>query len=197
MRLRRILLVTFAAALCGCSGSIVNMRELPEAEGSKLAPRPGEAMVVFMRPSGTGWGVQSSVYEVVDGKPVLVGIVAAKAKVAYAVPPGNRMFMVISESGDFMAADLRENRTYYAQITPRMGFWRSRFSLEPVPKEAVDSESTRDSLAGCRWVAKNADSDRWFNENLPSITEKLEGNLKKWQEKAEADKPRLLPDDGK
>ena len=62
-------------------------------------------MIVFLRPSTLGFAVQSSVFNATEDTPDLVGIVAAKAKVAYQLDPGDYLFMVIGESADFMTAN--------------------------------------------------------------------------------------------
>ena len=77
------------------------------------------------------FAIQSTVFDVTDDAPRMVGIVSAKTKIAYEVAPGEHHFMVVSEAADFMRADLAAGKTYYALVTPRMGVWRARFSLLP------------------------------------------------------------------
>jgi len=186
--------VTVALAT-GCAGAVKNMRE--SAPDYAPSPGPGKAMVVFLRPSGMAFGVQSSVFEMKDKKPVLAGIVAAKKKVAYQVEPGKRLFMVVSEAGDFLSADLAAGRTYYALVTPRMGAWRARFSLRAVDKAQLATTDFASELADCRWVEVGPDSQAWASENMASIESKYSEYYPKWLEKAEGDRPRLLPEDGK
>ncbi len=112
--------------LAGCAGSSSYMSDVPP-ERANYTTQPDQALVVFMRPSGFGFAIQSSVFDIVDENPVFVGIVSAKAKVAYYVNPGERRFMVISESADFMDATLEAGKVYYALVTPRMGVWKARF----------------------------------------------------------------------
>lgn len=184
-----------ALALGGCAGSIKNMREA--APDYAPTPAAGKAMVVFLRPSGMGFAIQSSVFEIKDNAPHLAGIVAAKAKVAYQVEPGKRLFMVVGESGDFMSADLVAGKTYYARVTPRMGFMKARFSLEAVGRTALSGAEFGEELSGCRWVEKGAESEAWAKENMESIRSKHSEYYPKWMEKAEADRPHLRPDDAK
>jgi len=95
--------------LSGCAGSVKNMSTMSEAEA--LSPiEEGKAKIVFMRPSSLGFAIQSSVFEIKADKPALVGIVAAKKKVAYQVEPGEHLFMVAGESADFMSAELEANK---------------------------------------------------------------------------------------
>src|SRR5262245_21804473 len=165
------LLVGFASLLSGCAGPVRNMQEVA-ATAPAIAPEPGKALVVFLRPSGFGLAIQSSVFEIKNESPSLVGILATKTKVAYQVEPGKRLFMVIGENADFMSATLEPNKTYYAQVAPRFGLWKARFGLEPVPRKDLDSPDLKSSLEECRWVQKSAESENWAMGNMPSIQSK-------------------------
>jgi hypothetical protein len=180
-----------AMSAVGCAGAVKNMQ--PVANVNTVAA-PTEAVVVFLRPSGVGYAVQTSVFEVNEGVPSrLVGIVAAKKKVVYRTTPGPHTFMVIGESADFMYADLAPGRTYYALATVRPGFWKARFSLKPVtPAEHGDLTGW---LADSEWVAVNADSERWAAENAADIEKKRSAYLAKWLQKPEADRPFLRATD--
>src|SRR5262249_21101466 len=151
-----------------CAGTIKNMREV--APGTpEPRPAPGKALVIFMRPSGTGFGVQSSVFAIKDQKPELVGIVAAKAKVAWQAEPGQHLLMVVGESGDFMGAELAPGKTYYALVTPRMGVWKARFSLRPVVAQELGSHDLAEWQGDCKWVEKDASSDEWAHSHITEI----------------------------
>ncbi len=189
-----IALVLSMFLLLGCAGSVKNMQAV-SASSVKTVPSKGKSMVIFLRPSSMGFGVQSSVFELRGNTPRLVGIVAAKKKVAYEVNPGKHTFMVVSESGDFMTANLLANKTYYALVTPRMGVWKARFSLKAVHINEVNSAKFNKWLNECDWVVKTQDSLNWANENRTSIQSKYTGNYRKWTQKA--NRPMLLPQDGK
>jgi hypothetical protein len=126
--------VTKAAAvlllllLGACAGTSQYMRDVAP-EKANYTPKPDKALVVFMRPSSLGFAVQSSVFDVTDGSPVFVAIVSALTKVAHYAEPGERRYMVIGESADFMAANLDSGKVYYSLVTPRFGVWKARFSL--------------------------------------------------------------------
>jgi hypothetical protein len=192
---RATFLATVALAATGCAGSIKNMRELP-VDTPWPRPAPGKALVVFMRPSGNGFGIQSSVFSMRRGQPQVIAIVAAKAKVAWQADPGKHLFMVVGESGDFMSADLAAGRTYYALVTPRMGMMKARFSLRPIAKQQLRTAETEEWIADTRWVAPDASTTEWARENSASIQEKYAEYFPRWMEKAPADRPALLPDDG-
>jgi hypothetical protein len=191
------IVVVLASLISGCAGTIKNMREVP-ADRAEFTPEKGNAVIVFMRPSGMGFAIQSSVFEIKDNNPsTLAGIVAAKTKVAYRVEPGKHLFMVVGESADFMTADIQPNKTYYAYVTPRMGVWKARFSLEPKHKADLNTSDFSSALADCKWVEKSPDSDKWMLDNLDSIKSKRADYYPDWLQQPENERPHLLPEDGK
>ena len=194
-RFAAFLFVSLSILISGCAGTVKNMAEVP---ASRVVERPadGKAMVVFMRPSGLGFAIQSSVFEAKDGASILVGIVAAKAKVAYQVDPGKHLFMVVGESADFMNAELLPNKTYYALVTPRMGVWKARFSLRALHQNELNTSEFKGWADGCKWIEKTPESENWAQTNMPSIQSKYTEYFAKWMSKAEAERPMLLPDDG-
>lgn len=190
------ILMALAFLLSGCAGTVKNMRESP-AGTAEVVPDKGKAVVVFMRPSGMGFGVQSSIFEINDGSPSLVGIVAAKTKVAYRLDPGKHLFMAVGESADFMTADLLPDRTYFAFVTPRMGFWKARFSLDPKHRQDLKTSGFNSDLDECKWVEKSPESDSWALENMRDIKSKHAEYYPVWLKKPENERPHLLPEDGK
>jgi len=190
-----LVMTVVVPALSGCAGTVKNM-EVVTPEAVVDTPAPGKAMVIFMRPSSLAFAVQSSVFEVVDEQPELVGIVAAKKKMTYQLDPGSHLFMVVSESADFMSAQLEADKTYYALVTPRPGAWKARFSLRPVSEEEFESGKFRAWLDEGEWVAKSPQSETWARFNLPDIKEKFVKYHAKWMEKAAEDRPRLGPKSG-
>src|SRR3954466_9873239 len=116
----------FFAALCvvlgmtGCAGT----GGMVKAEGP-MPHNPNEATIVFMRSSFMGSAISASVFDVSQGSSKFIGIVQNGTKVAYSVPPGEHVFMVASESADFMKATLLPGKTYYALVTPRVGAWKA------------------------------------------------------------------------
>ncbi len=189
-------LAAFSLLLTGCEGTIQHMREVPAA-APPVVPEPGKALVVFMRPSGLGFAVQSSVFEIKDGYPALAGIVAAKTKVAYRVNPGKYLFMVIGESADFLSAEILPDRTYYVRVEPRMGMWKARFGLEPMRQKDLGSAEFAGELSECKWVEKIAASDAWASGNMVSIQSKRTEYYADWIKRPEAERPHLRPEDGR
>lgn len=189
-------LLALALVLSGCAGTVKNMKSVDATMVSGV-PAEGKSAVVFLRPSGMGFAVQSSVFDVTQSDPSLVGIVAAKKKVIYEVEPGEHLFMVIGESADFMSAELEADKTYYALVTPRMGLWKARFSLKPVHAGELESPQFEKWLQSCEWVAKTPDSEQWLAENITMIENKQRKYFQKWMEKNESERPHLYPQDGR
>jgi hypothetical protein len=189
-------LLLLALLASGCAGTVKNMQQVPP-ERVVSAPAEGKSMIVFMRPSGLGFAIQSSVFEIRNDQPELVGIVAAKKKVAYQLEPGKHLFMVIGESADFMSAELDANKIYYALVTPRMGMWKARFSLKPVHADELDSAQFQEWLEGCEWVENTPASEQWATDNRASIESKHREYYLKWMDKEVAERPALLLQDGR
>jgi len=191
----RIVLVAALALLATGCGTIQHMKEMP-AGSAVPAPKPGKAMVVFMRAGGVGQAVGSSVFEIRNDNPELVGLVANNTKLAYEVDPGRRLFMVVSESADYMSADLAPNRTYYAFVTPRMGAFRARFSLAAVNRGGERSQAAQNCLKNCRLVENTPGSQEWAHANMSDIRSKHTANYPRWNQKPTNEKPHLVREDG-
>lgn len=187
--------IVFVCFLSGCAGKVRNM-QVVSPERAAITPEEGKAVVVFMRPSKSSHMLQSSIFEVKDNDLSIVGIVAARAKVAYSLSPGKHLFMVVGEDADFMSADLLPNKTYYALVTPSAGTGRPHFSLEPVHKDRLNSSEFSKWLDACRLVEKTPGSDSWATGNMPSVKLKQAEYYQKWMSKSEAERPILLPGDG-
>jgi hypothetical protein len=179
--------------LCGCAGPIKNMQVSQEG-AAIMAPQAGKAMIIFMRPSSFGYAIQSSVFEIKDNTPTLVGIVAAKTKIAYRLEPGDHQFMVVGETAEFMNANVAADKTYYTMVVPKMGAWKARFALDPVHRDRVSSEQFQNWLNDCRWVEKTTTSDLWATHNWNSIEAKF--NKYYSRSSKEPEQPRLLTVDG-
>jgi hypothetical protein len=99
------------------------------------------------------------------------------------------MFMVVGESADFLKADLTDTKTYYSIVSPRMGFWKARFSLHPVrntedTKFKYDSKEFVEMQSDSKFVKSGVKAKDWAAKNAKSINKKLSSYLPKWQQKA-------------
>ncbi len=190
-----LVVLVLALGLGGCAGKVKRMDVAPAGKSIE-APQSGKSKVVFMRPSGMGYAVQSSVFEIKNNEPSMVGIVAAKTKVAYELEPGEHLFMVVGESADFMSATLEADKIYYALVTPRMGWWKARFSLKPVHKGEWDSDEFKSWLDDCQLVELSKETEAWAKENRASIQSKYDKYYNAWMKKEASEKPTLSPEDG-
>jgi len=190
---RVIGLVAAVVFFTACAGPLRGMVEIVTPPA--VAPPVGQATIVFLRPSGLGYAIASSVFELRGDDEVFVGHVPAKRKLVHHVDPGPKRFMVVSEAADFMQAELVAGRTYYALVTPRMGVWRARFSLRPITQAELDGEEFRQWLEECVWVQTTDEARDWARRNVGSVREKKIEYLRKWDPRD--DKPTLSAADGR
>lgn len=190
-----MLSILIMLVLSGCSGSVSNMQVANP--GEKITPpKEGSAKIVFLRPSSFGFAIQSSVFEIKNNRPEIVGIIAAKKKMSYELMPGKHTFMVVGESADFMNAELEANKTYYALVTPRMGLWKARFSLAPVSSIEYNTPEFTKSLDECELVVPNLSTKTWAQNNFDSVQSKYTEYYQKWMEKDVNSRPLLSISDG-
>ena len=177
---------------------ITSLGSVPSAAQDVPATEEGKALVVFMRPSMMGFAVKSSVFDITSGSNEVIGILPAKKKIFYQSPPGERVFMIIGESADFMPAHLEAGKTYYATAQVRHGAWKARFSLLPVRAEQRESKKFQKWLKKNKPVDNHAESVEWANKHIPSIEKKRAKYWEKWEAKPEAAKGErtLFAEDG-
>jgi hypothetical protein len=186
--LSAIALIALIALLPGCStpgSSISPLMTRLGPDAHTPVPLYGRAVVVFMRPTEDNSLTQSTVYEVASDGDHFVGVVSASSKVAYMTPAGKSLFMVVGESADFMYAELAEGKTYYVLVDPRVGWWKSRFSLLPVRKAQIGSPEFQ------QWdtvdlLVPGPDCEQWVRDNVNSIVEKRNHYLPDWNRESQA-----------
>lgn len=177
-------LVGVVASLFGCASPRMNLSVPQEKE---ITPKPDKALVYFIRPSKLGFAIHAAVYD--DEQ--FIGMVPYGQKLPYHASPGKHRYMVISESADFLSADLAAGKTYYIEVVPRMGAWRARFSLAPVAKEELQTAKVKAKIAKARLISNNQNAYDWATGNHPSVLAKKEKYLKKWNAKPDSEKPSL------
>ena len=189
-----IIKLSFLVVIMGLFSACSTMsHHMTVVEGkTELQPEPGKALLVFLRPSSYGGAVQATIYNDIT----YIGTVSANTKIAYQATPGEHMFMVIGESGDFMQADLEEGKTYYARVAARMGVWKARFSFIPENGQTADSELNQ-WLANTKLTETNKEGHAWAEQNKPDITKKHDEYLVAWQGKADGKKQILKKSSGK
>lgn len=194
MKIRRILLAGLLAGTAllsaGCGTQSKYMAQVAEP-AIVAAPKADAATIVIVR--GLGFdSFQSTMFDVTDGTPKLLGIVSSRTRLAYPVPAGKRRLMVIGESASFLDADLLPGRTYYARITGRPGSSKAYFALEPIP---ATSPQLAEELKGGRWVENTPAAEQWAQRHKASIEAKMHRDLPRWQ--AQANTVSLKPGDGR
>ena len=185
--------------LSGCASSPMTF-----APDQTLPPvQSDEAQVVFMRTSSFGGAISASLFEVSETETKYIGISTVGTKIAVKTNPGEHMFMVVSESADFMKAILEGGKTYYAMVTPRMGAWKARFSLwpfssKPGAKHKNSGEQFQKSVDGAKLLVQSEQSLAWYEANKASVERKKAEYLPVWNQKTpEAlDLRTLKPEDG-
>jgi len=179
-----------SVTLAGCA---IRSDLMSPAGGSAAAvqPDPDKALVIFLRQGRDAGEVQAVVY---DGDE-LVGVLSANTAVAYQAEPRKHLFMVVSEAADFLEATLLPGKTYFVRAVPRMGWWRARFSLEPIDAKRHGDDLPR-WLRALRLVDLNDAGRRWAVENDPSVIAKKNEYLPRWRAKPEDERPTLWPGDG-
>lgn len=187
-------LILFSILLMtGCASS--QMMKVP-ADIAPFNADPEKATVAFMRPSILGGAIQSYVFLYDNDEPEFVGIVSTNYKIAYQTTPGNHLFMVMGENADFLQADLAADRIYYVVVEPHLGFWKARFSLDPVPASDFDTEDFKEDVAECEFVQNTPASMEWFEKNKVAVMKKYNHYYPDWLEDTE-DQHHLHPDDGR
>jgi hypothetical protein len=186
-----ILTLISAVILGGCVTPEPNMKLSLYMTGT-VAPEPGKALVYFLRPSEAAFTGHAAVY---DGDE-FVGFSPYNRKLAYQATPGEHLFYVVSEAADFMTADLVAGRTYYAQVEPRMGAWRARYSLWAINADQLKTPEVRGWIDAANPVTNKEEAYVWAKKHAASVNNKREAYYAKWITKADDEKPHLKPEDG-
>jgi hypothetical protein len=161
------------------------------ADAIAQAPQD-KVLVTFIRPSRLGFAISAAVYD--DEK--FIGFVPYQTRLDYLADPGEHIFMVVSEAGDFMKADLLAGKQYFVKVVPRMGAWRARFSILPIHKSDLSSEQVQQWISEAQPVENIDAAYEWAKENHNSAMKKKEVYFEKWMQKEEAARPYMLPEDG-
>ena len=186
--IRMLAALGLLAMLTGCQSSLMT-----KAQGTSTTVAPNEATVVFLRPSSLGGAIQSTVYDVTNGKTTFGGVVSAKTQVGMSLPAGEHQLMVVGESADFLDATLLAGKTYYVLVTPRMGVWKARFSLIPIRSDGSGEYSVHSAKFAkwkeeCSPVFKTSAADAWYREHAADVEAKRVEYLKKWDNKSPTEK---------
>ena len=176
---RSVAIAFLSISLAACGGAqMVKTSEAPVI-------RADESMVVFMRSSFMGSAISASVFDVSGPETKFIGIVNNGTKVGYPVKPGLHTFMVVSESADFLQANVVSGKTYYAMVTPRMGAWKARFSFKPVRQGDGDFAGAN---SGTSFVVNSPETRNWAAQNAADIASKRTQYWADWSNKPAGDR---------
>lgn len=175
--------------MTGCAST--QMNAIPKDQ-LVTKPEPGKALVYFVRATSFGGAIQAPLFD--DDQ--YIGTSSAKTIVPYQATPGAHMFMVVGESADFLQAELLPDKTYYAEVTPRIGAWKARFSLRPQNGQITDKQISGWE-ASCKQVKPNDKGFAWAKQNAGSVQKLKQEYLPKWQSKDNVDKQILRAESGK
>ncbi len=170
----------------GCSGHVVHMDEAPK-DAVITPPKEGESKIVFMRTGIYGVAKQTSVFEIVDKKLKLVGILASGKKVVYTTTPGKHIFMAVGSGLDstLMSVTFESNKMYYAEVDIVGGVW-SVADVVFVP--LTDEAEIKSMLDECQLVALNNASQKWADENAEDLKNNYFAAKEAWLDTDEEDK---------
>jgi len=160
-------------------------------------PLMGQAVVEFLRPNEDNSLTQSTVYDMRRDGDHFVGVVSGSSRVAYVAPAGVTTFMVIGESADFMYANLAEGKTYYVLVDPRVGWFKSRFSLLPVRRHQIGTPEFQ-QWESVEMLAPSPDCEGWVRDNVDSIVQKRAQYLPRYMSDSEYEREKngLHAEDG-
>jgi hypothetical protein len=192
IRVFTCLLVVGSSSCAGQAGEVKHMREVANVD---TRATPDGSVVVFIRASGMGSAVQSSVFEVTDGSsPVLVGILAAKKKVAYRTTPGRHMFMIVGENADFLDSNLAPGKVYHVVTAMGPGAFKPWFALRPV--RGAERADLPGWLRETSWVETTDGSFRWAEDHASSIQAKRTQYFPEWLRRPPERRDAIAPEDG-
>ena len=180
------------------------MKTVPFNQAS-YSPEPGKALIIFLHPPSHSGTKRPAVFDISsedDNK--FVGFIRPKAKIAYMVQPGERLFMILSfgTKANFMKATVEEGKTYYVRIIRKVNKKtkiRKGFDFRPVREEELDSYEFSRWYEKCEYIENTEKSHQWAQKNQRSIQAKKKKYIHNWNTSYKGDKDRstLLPQDGK
>ncbi len=91
-----------------------------------LVAPPDAALVVFLRPSGYGRGVATTI---LDDRGAFLGDSIGETQFAVAVPPGQHVFLSWAENTAPLQGNFLPGHVYYVEVSPRMGWWSTRIQM--------------------------------------------------------------------
>ncbi len=174
-----------ALALGGCAGKSRLMAEAP-TPAPPIAPAPGSAVVVFMRPSGMGFAIN---FTIIDQAGNFVGDSVAEAHFAVQVPPGTYLFIANAEDTDVVQATLAPDRIYYVEVIPQMGALSAAVKLDPVKPSEPEWNQVPKMLAETKRLIPLHDQGQQELKSDPAkLAEYIKDGQEEWAHLSPADR---------
>ncbi len=193
--MRKIIAILAAVICLGLTGCASKLMQPVDPAAMNDVVGADETAVVFFRATSFGGAIQAPVLEVDEnGKLKFVAIVSAGAKFLHRTSPGKHLYLIDGEFGYFMDADLEAGKTYYAYVTPKIGWWKARFVFTPVSDTAA--ETFRKDLAWCDWYENTPEGLQWFISEQGRLEKRYSDLIQKYSSFKPEDKIKMLPEYG-
>ena len=136
-----------------------------------VAP-PNAALVVFVRPSGYGASVVTTI---VDEQGAFLGDSVAETQFAVAVPAGPHLFLAWAENTAPLLADLLPGRVYYVEVSPRLGFFSPRVQLLAITPRTENWQDLRTWLTDSTQLVPNiAAGQAYLNGRHDAVVKRIQ-----------------------
>ena len=186
--------------LVGCGGSSALMK--PSANQNITPASKKKAKIVFMRTSFVAGAINAELFEIAKGKMKFIGSIPMGSKIVHETTPGKKVYMAYGTAADFMIADVRAGKTYYAVVRPNWG--TGGFAPTPVRRDGTtdfntDSPDFKDWVSGTELLEPiPADAKKWFKTEQKNILTVYKEYWKRFKTKSLNEKAQrtLMPKDG-
>jgi len=181
--------------LAGCAGSSKYMLkdETPDA----IQPQAGQALIVFVRPSGFGHGATFAVF---DDQGNFVGQVPAKGHVMHHATPGRHRYLVWAENTAVLDAEVAAGKIYIVEVPARMGAWSARAHLLPVKRGSEEWDEALEWVKETnQWDVDPELAKQWKTEKAAGLEKQLQRGKEMWAKYDEEEKEMrtMRPADGR
>jgi len=186
--------LALAVSVAACTATSDYMMQ-PRVPVALVAP-PDAALVVFLRPSGYGRAVATTI---LDDSGRFLGDSIGETQFAVSLPPGKHVFLSWAENTAPLRADLLPGRVYYVEVSPRMGFWSTRVQLIALTPRSEHwsyvSEWLRDTT---QLIPNGSAGQAYLNGRAEDVAERIRRARERLTQldPQELDERTLLPEDG-
>ncbi len=171
--------VACALLALGCASSPF----MTDAPRPALSPRPGAAMVVFLRPDGAA---PNTTVRILDDHNRFLGDSLPNRCFALEVEPGERLLVGWGANPAPLLASLAAGEVYFVEVSLRIGAISSRTSLL-----APALAPSQDALAGCTFQRSDQAAGQAWLDAQPGVShEQIRRAQEVWARYDEAERRR-------